>query len=167
MNIRLYPMTKELCRTYYKEFVLDPILFTDMSKYQSYVYSEEKSDAILERNAQLGRIYMAVMLDEEPIGEVILKNIDHEKKCCTLSIHMKCDAFKNKGYGTLAEIFILKYAFYEMKMETVYADAILKNTRSQHVLEKVGFQETHRDDTFRYYRCDKYSWKLPQLPEAL
>ena len=37
----------------------------------------------------------------------------------------------------------------------VNADAALKNTRSQHVLEKVGFQYTHEDDTFKYYRCER------------
>lgn len=167
MNICLIPMTKALCRAYFQKFVHDPILFLDTSKFQPYVYSEEKCDALVERYAQLGRVYMAAMLDSEPIGEVILKNIDHEKRCCTLGIHMKNDAFKNKGYGTQAEILILKYAFYEMNMESVYADAILKNTRSQHVLEKVGFRETHQDDTFRFYRCDKDSWKLPQLAESL
>ena len=40
-------------------------------------------------------------------------------------------------------------------MVAVNADAALKNTRSQHVLEKVGFQYTHEDDTFKYYRCER------------
>ena len=39
-------------------------------------------------------------------------------------------------------------------MVAVNADAALKNTRSQHVLEKVGFCYTHEDDTFKYYRCE-------------
>ena len=33
----------------------------------------------------------------------------------------------------------MKYAFEQMNMNTVFADAVRKNTRSQHVLEKVGF----------------------------
>ena len=41
-------------------------------------------------------------------------------------------------------------------MVAVNADAALKNTRSQHVLKKVGFRYTHEDDTFKYYRCEKY-----------
>lgn len=55
------------------------------------------------------------------------------------------------------------YAFDILEMDTVYADAILKNTRSQHVLQKVGFIETHCDETFRYYRCDKAFWRRPQI----
>ena len=55
-------------------------------------------------------------------------------------------------------ILMLKYAFNELGMKTVFADAIIKNTRSQHVLKKVGFLETHKDDTFIYYRCDRDNW---------
>ena len=52
----------------------------------------------------------------------------------------------------------LQYAFHEMKMETVYADAIKKNQRSWHVLEKVGFRMIYKDDRFVYYRCDRDNW---------
>lgn len=163
MNIRLCKMTKELARQYYKLFEMDPDMFMDMSKFQPYIYSEERCDATVERYQQLGRVYLAVMLDKEPIGEVILKNIDKEKKHCTLGIHMRNDSVKNKGYGTQAEILALQYAFHELGMVTVFADAILKNARSQHVLKKVGFIETHQDETFHYYRCDKANWKAPKL----
>lgn len=37
---------------------------------------------------------MAVMMDQMPIGEVILKDINAEAKQCTLSIHMQNDPFK-------------------------------------------------------------------------
>ena len=109
----------------------------------------------------MGRVYLAVMLDDEPIGEVILKNIDREQKHCTMGISLRSEEFKNQGYGTAAEILTLQYAFNQMDMETVFADAILKNTRSKHVLEKVGFSETHRDASFAYYRCDRNNWRDP------
>ena len=167
MNIRLELMTKELARRYFKEFVLDPALFTDESKYQPYQYSDEKSNATVDRYRQMGRIYFAVMLDDEPIGEIVLKQVDHEKKSCTIGITMRSDEFKNKGYGTKAEILALEYIFGTLEFETVYADTLLKNTRSQHVLMKVGFQETGRDDSFVYYRCDKSAWKtMNELTQA-
>ena len=160
-------MTIELSRQYHKNFVLDPDLFADKSKYQPYIYSEAESDATVERYQKLGRIYMAVMLDKEPVGEVILKNIDQAQKCCTLGISMRSDEFKNKGYGTEAEKQILDLAFNELGMETVFADALLRNTRSQHVLEKIGFRKTHRDDTFVYYRCDRAVWDCRMQPQTL
>ena len=72
---------------------------------------------------------------------------------------MRSDAFKNKGYGTQAELLALDYAFNTMELSTVYADSLIGNTRSQHVLKKVGFQDTGRDANFIYYECKKADWK--------
>ena len=163
MNICLCKMTKELARKYYKYFEMDPCLFLDMRKFQPYIYSEEKADATVDRNQQLGRVFMAIMQGDEPIGEVILKNIDLDQKACTLGIHMQNDTVKNKGYGTQAEVLAIQYAFDKLKLDTVYADAIHKNKRSRHVLQKVGFQETHQDDQFIYYECRKATWMPPNL----
>ncbi len=35
--------------------------------------------------------------------EIQLKQIDFDKKECTLSIHMQNDSYKGKGYGNTAE----------------------------------------------------------------
>ena len=79
MNIRLCKMTKALCRAYFQEFVQDPALYLDQSKFQPYMYDEAKCDAYFDRYVQLGRVHFAIMLDSEPVGEVVLKNIDYEK----------------------------------------------------------------------------------------
>ena len=72
-----------------------------------------------------------------------------------LSIHLQNDSVKGHGYGTLAEKLALKYAFDVLGMSAVNADTVIKNTRSQHVLEKVGFKFTEEKDRFRYYRCER------------
>ncbi len=161
MNICLKPMTKDLARTYFRDFVLDPALMLDGQTYIPYIYSEEKADATVARQEQLGRIYLAIMLDDEPIGEIVLKKIDHEKKHCTLGISLQSDRYKGRGYGTEAELQVLRYAFRELEMDTVFADSVIGNLRSQHVLQKVGFIETHRDNHFVYYRCDRRNWSDP------
>ena len=97
----------------------------------------------------------AIMLDDRPIGELQLKRIDWKKAECTLSIHMQNDAVKGKGYGTQAERLAVQYAFDELGMVAVNADAVLKNTRSQHVLEKVGFRLVGVDEAFKYYRMER------------
>lgn len=48
-----------------------------------------------------------------------------------------------------------KTAFDELGMAAVNADTIRKNTRSQHVLEKVGFRFVGEDETFKYYRIER------------
>ena len=158
MNICLKTMTKELARQYFRQFELDPALFADPAQYAPYVYSQDKADAVVERYRKLGRVYFAVMLGDEPIGEVVLKNIDRGERHCTLGISMRSDAYKNQGYGTRAEQLALQYAFDELGMTTVFADSLIGNTRSRRVLEKVGFREISRDEAFAYYRCDKSSW---------
>lgn len=132
MNIRLCRMTKPLIRRFFQDFANDPDVFADLGRFQPYVYNEESADAYWKRQQDLGRIHLAIMLGEEPIGEIILKQIDTEQHQCTLSIHMKNDAFKNHGYGTQAEVLALAYAFDELEMNTVFADALIKNYRSRH-----------------------------------
>lgn len=167
MNIYLHKMTKALARQFFQGFNNDPDIYSDMRRFALYVYTEEASDAYWERQQSLGRIHLAVMLGSEPVGEILLKHINLENKNCTLSIHMKNDSVKNRGYGTQAEILALRYAFDELEMETVYADALTKNQRSRHVLEKVGFVETHCDEAYHYYRCDKALWQQPSDQEPL
>jgi RimJ/RimL family protein N-acetyltransferase len=85
-----------------------------------------KSDDNRKRQRDLGREHLAIMHGIVPVGEVILKNIDPNQRCCTLGIHLR-NSVKNKGYGTAAEILALQYAFHKLQCETVYTDAIHKN----------------------------------------
>ena len=148
MKIYLQEMTKELARRYFSRFEIDPALFADIRQFRPYIYNEAACDETVERYRKLGRVYLAVMLEDEPIGELVLKNINRDEQHCTLGITMRSDEFKNKGYGTQAELLALDYAFHTMGLSTVYADSLIGNTRSQHVLEKVGFRETGRDEAF-------------------
>lgn len=149
--VSLKPMTRQMCHEFYKEFQNDPAI----GHYYEYVYTPEITDSYFERNSVPGKKLFAILVDEQIVGEIKLKQIDSEKRECSMGIHLQNDAVKEKGYGTQAERLVLQYAFEELGMVAVNADAALKNTRSQHVLEKVGFRYTHEDDTFKYYRCEK------------
>lgn len=148
--VSLKPMTRQMCHEFYKDFQNDPAI----GHYYEYVYTPEIADRYFDNNAVSDRKLFAIMVGDQIVGECKLKNIDPQKRECSMGIHLQNDAVKEKGYGTLAERLILQYAFEEMGMVAVNADAALKNTRSQHVLEKVGFRYTHEDDTFKYYRCE-------------
>ena len=47
------------------------------------------------------------------------------------------------------------FNFDNLKMKKVNADVIHKNKRSQHVLEKLGFQFLREDETFKYYVLER------------
>ena len=154
-TLSMTPMTRELCHEFYRKFERDPATFMDMSLFEPFVYDPEWVDRYFNRQQNLGRVLFAVMKGGQPVGEVKLWDIDREKRECNLGIHMRNDSVKGKGYGTRAEQLALKYAFDMLGMEAVNADAVLKNTRSQHVLEKAGFRLIRQDETYKYYRCER------------
>ena len=153
--IELKKMTRELCHELYKSWSNDASIYMDMSLFKPYSYNKASVDRYFDSKNEPSRIIFAIMLDGKPIGELQLKQIDLEKAECTLSIHMQNDAVKDKGYGTQAEQLAVKYAFDELGMVAVNADTIMKNTRSQHVLEKVGFHLIGEDGAFKYYRIER------------
>lgn len=154
-EILLIPMTQELCHEFFREFENDENIFADMSLFKAYQYDKERVDAYFLNQQKDNRIVFMIMLKGHPIGEIKIKDIDNTTGECTLSIHMQNDSFKGKGYGTKAEQLAIAYAFDELKMKKVYADVIHKNKRSQHILEKLGFQFLREDDMFRYYVLER------------
>ena len=117
-NVSLGRVTRKRMHEYYKNFVSDPDIFMDMSKYFEYQYSPERIDRYWEtRKKTKDRKDFFVLLESEVIGELALKHIDFEKKECELSIHLQNDSVKNKGYGSAAERLALAYAFENLGME--------------------------------------------------
>ena len=155
-KISLCPMTREMCHEFYKGFRNDPAVFTDINQFKEYEYTAEKVDSYFDENNVPSRRLFAIVVDGQMVGECKLKYIDFDKMECSAGIHLRNDSVKEKGYGTEAEQLLLRYAFDELGMVAVNADAILKNTRSQHVMEKVGFRYVREDKTFKYYRCEKH-----------
>lgn len=151
-GISLRVMTRELCHALYKDWENDPAIYADKSLFAPYRYSVEAVDRYFDARQEPSRVLFAVMRDGRPVGEVQLKRIDRERGTCTLSIHMQNDAVKGRGYCTAAERLAVRYAFEVLGLDTVEADAVAGNTRSQHVLEKAGFRFVGEADGFRYYR---------------
>ena len=158
MSIYLYKMTRSLMRSFFQEFAYDPDTFHDSETCDDYHCSQAAADAFYDKHNRSDRVHFAIMQGNTVIGDLYLKNINQQSKNCTLSIHMKNDSVKNKGYGSCAEYLALNYAFDELGLETVNADALIKNKRSRHVLEKVGFLQVGSDEKTAYYSCEKSNW---------
>ena len=154
-EITLCFMTKELCHQFFRDHESDPAVYEDESQFQPYVYSEEAADSFYQRKQVPGRLELVAMMDGQTIGHVQLKNIDEEKRECELGFHIQNNSLKGLGYGTQIARLALEYAFENLHVNAVYAYTIPKNTRSQHVLEKVGFQYMHEKDGFKYYRFER------------
>lgn len=153
-SVVLRPLTRELCHEIYKKYAADPMM-TD----EAYEYSVEKVDAYFdERIKDSKRRMFAIIVNEVAIGEVQIKYINNIVKKGNLGIHLVNDRVKGKGYGTEAEKLMIQYAFQELGLSTLYADAVLRNTRSQHIMKKLGFQYVCEDEVFRYYELKKDNW---------
>ena len=152
--VYLLPMTAQMYHSYYKEYQNDPDLFIDKSNYTVYSYDPKEVDQYIQRQIDLKRKAFAIMAGEEIVGELIIKNIE-EKKSATMSISMKNANYKDRGFGTIAERLAVDYVFHELDIPIVFADCVLSNKRSQHVLEKVGFQFTKEEGNFRYYCIER------------
>lgn len=154
-EIHLIPMSRELCHEFYREFENDPAIFMDMGKFYVFEYDPQWVDNYFDRQAARGRVLLAMELEGRPIGEVKLWDIDPARRECKLGIHMQNDAVKGRGFGTRAEQLAVEYAFRELDLDRVLADAILKNTRSQHVLLKAGFRFLRQEGIYRWYCRDR------------
>ena len=160
-EIALVPMTRERMHAYFQRFVTDADLFMDASQCRPYRYDAARVDAFFDRRAaRKDAVWFAVTLDGAVIGDAGLKHIDADRRQCELSIHLVNDRYKNRGYGTEAERRLLDYAFETLHMRTVLANATLKNARSRHVLEKLGFEWVGRDGGFDGYRLDVENHRL-------
>ena len=152
-------MTRELFHELFRGFQYDPCMFTDMDLYEKCRqahYSKEATDARYDnRLARKDSASFAVMQQDGVIGEVVLKHIDRERNQCEIGIHLINDSVKGKGCGTAAERLAIEYAFEKLGMETVLADCIVKNARSRHIIEKLGFDLLGESDGFYYFKLDK------------
>ena len=153
-EIKLEPMTAEMYHSFFREYQNDPDLYLNKSDYVEYMYDPKKVDEYIERQVQKQRLPFAIMCGNEIIGELKLYDIV-DGKSATLGIALKNSLWTNRGFGTRAEKLAVEYVFRTMDIPTLYADTVLTNTRSQHVLEKVGFQYTHADDCKKYYRITR------------
>lgn len=153
-EIYLLPMTAEMYHAYFKEYQNDMDLYMDKAAYTAYSYDVMNVNRYIQRQIDLNRKVFAIMLGNEMVGELVIKNIV-EGKCATMGIALKNAKYKDRGFGTKAERLAIQYVFNELGIPVLYADSILSNTRSQHVLEKVGFKLIKEEGDFKYYCIKK------------
>lgn len=146
-KIALMPYSYEQCHALYQNYISDPLMTHD-----PFHYEKQRVDQYYTLKVQdPTRCFFAIVCDGTTVGEIQLKYIHAIEKHGTLSIIIANDAYKNRGIGTEAIKLMLKHAAESLNFTKVYADAIHRNSRSQHVLESVGFKFIREDDVLKYY----------------
>ena len=150
-EIALLPYTIHRCNDFWKEYVSDHDMLDEEFIYHKNWVNKYYKAKVLDEN----RRFFAICRNGKTVGEIQLKRINFNESQGTLSIHFSNDNYKNKGWGTEAEELLINYAFNSLELNVIYADAIIRNKRSQHVLEKLGFIQIHEDEKLRYYKLEK------------
>lgn len=158
MNLYLVRMTRSLIHEFFQSFSYDPATIADTEQTPVYKYNKEAVNKYYDKHTAQGKIHFAIMLDDKIIGDIYLKDLDPKLESCDIGVHIVNDQYKGKGYGTQAEKILLSYIFNKHKMKTVYAETLIKNERSAHVLKKVGFIEVSRNDNMIRFACQKCQW---------
>jgi [ribosomal protein S5]-alanine N-acetyltransferase len=99
-------------------------------------------------------VVWAIVRQDAPIGIVLLKDIDWPRRRGHLGIGIGEAAEWRKGCGTTAVMFCTRFAFEELGLEKVQADAFDENVASKRMLEKAGYRQygLARRQDFRHGR---------------
>lgn len=81
---------------------------------------------------------LILLLKEIPIGEMVYYNIGNQ--AAEIGIKICETSYREKGIGRVALSMLIKYLF-QSGYSKIVLDTNLKNTRAQHVYEKLGFQK--------------------------
>jgi RimJ/RimL family protein N-acetyltransferase len=88
-------------------------------------------------------MFVITTLDGKSVGGVNLNSID--EKNGTFSVGMQIDRdHRGKGYGTAAMLIVLRYAFYERRLNKYYGSVLEGNLASAAMLRKLGCVEEGR-----------------------
>lgn len=153
-EIILRPMTDEMYHAFFMEYRNDTDLYLDPADFVEYKYEKAKVEAYIQRQRDRKRLTFAIMRGDELVGELKIYDITAGESAW-LGITVKNAAYKDQGIGTKAEQLAIEYVFHELDIPVLYADSVLTNTRSQHVLEKVGFQYLYTDGERKHYRISR------------
>jgi len=91
-----------------------------------------------------GRIMFTITtLDGQSVGGINLNSIDAKNGTFSIGVQIDRD-HRGKGYGTAAMEIVLRYAFYERRLNKYYGSVLEGNIASATMLRKLGYVEEGR-----------------------
>lgn len=100
---------------------------------------------------------LLLLWQEIPIGEMCYRNL--ENSSVDIGIKICEQSYQEKGIGRIALSMLIKELFH-MGYSKIVLDTDLKNTRAQHVYEKLGFQKLR-------VNIDSWTNQLGQLTSSV
>ncbi len=95
--------------------------------------------AVIDNLAAENNHVLMLKIDGEPVGEMNYRTVAEDSVEIGIKI---CDpARQEKGYGTGFLKMLIEFLFLQLGYQKIILDTNLKNTRAQHVYEKIGFRK--------------------------
>ncbi|MHB8172340.1 MAG: GNAT family N-acetyltransferase [Thermincolia bacterium] len=79
--------------------------------------------------------------ENQPIGLIVLDNIDKNNKKASMGMLIGEKPYWNQGYGTDALVTLLNYMFNKLDFNRVSLEVFDYNLRAKRTYEKIGFKE--------------------------
>ena len=140
-NVILRPFTRAEYHLFFQQYVPDPLMDPRPYRYQA-AHVDHQFDYDESRKEWYPTF--GIFADEEPVGILSLKRIDKTERKCEIGLMMANDTYKNQGYGTQAMRLGIQLAAAHYDVHHIWADTMGRNTRMQHILEKLGFMLLER-----------------------
>lgn len=120
---------------------------------------EEHAAYIDRLKEKTDRLYYAVLWNGEVIASICFNPFDAENKEGEMGKYL-IPEFMGKGVGFKMAYEFLDYMFKNNVVNRVYAKTLITNERNQHVNNKLGLFETHRDETYVYMETNGEQYRL-------
>jgi RimJ/RimL family protein N-acetyltransferase len=118
----------------------------------SFPVSSDQQAKWLERiNEDKNTLRVIIEAEHTAIGTAVLSNIDYKNGSAEIHIKMLLEKYGNKGYGTDTIKTLLKYAFSELRLHSIYALVCEHNDISRRLFANCGFvcEGTMRERLFK------------------
>jgi RimJ/RimL family protein N-acetyltransferase len=100
---------------------------------------------------------------DEPLGEVVLNNIDYVNRNANIRIGIFEDKNFSRGYGSEALILMLNHAFGALNLHRIELGVFAFNARAIHVYEKLGFKHEGVMRDYLYFNYEYHDQILMSI----
>ncbi|ADY51406.1 GCN5-related N-acetyltransferase [Pseudopedobacter saltans DSM 12145] len=108
------------------------------------------------------RFAICLSQDDKYVGNVQLLNVENGN--AELHIFVGVRTLWGKGIGKAATINILDFAFYELKLESIFLEVHKENKKAKGIYNSLGFRELNRKgqegNTFAYMELRSKSYRM-------
>ncbi|OHD06017.1 MAG: hypothetical protein A2086_06060 [Spirochaetes bacterium GWD1_27_9] len=113
--------------------------------------------------------YFIIVIDNKKVGLTEIKKIDYENKSGESGIFIYDDSYQNSVYPFKIIFSLFDFAFYELKLEKIYAYILPENVRAVKFNESLGFSFIEKESSMGKYilTTDNYEKSVSKFKKII